>query len=83
MSTNTGHDLPPRRSAEDEIFVPYKSLKPEHGIEYSRVHLRRMIDRQLFPVPVLLSPNRVAWRLSDLGAWKASRPVAPVANKVA
>lgn len=75
MSANTGRDLPLRRSAEDEMFVPYKSLKPEHGIEYSRVHIRRMIQDRRFPAPVQLSPNRLAWRLSDLATWKASRPV--------
>ncbi len=29
-----------------------------------------------FPKPVRIGSNRVAWRLSDLEAWRDSRPVA-------
>lgn len=66
------------RSADDEVFITYYQL-PEHGVpNYSRVHTRRLIARGLFPRPVMLSPNRIAWRLSDLEAWKASRPTAPL-----
>jgi len=72
--------LPPARSPEDELFVTYNHL-PAHGIPaWTRVHLRRLMSQGLFPRPVMLSPNRIAWRLSDLGAWKASRPTAPVAT---
>jgi predicted DNA-binding transcriptional regulator AlpA len=62
--------------AGGEVFVAYPELA-EHGINYSRVHLRRLITRGLFPSAVMLSPNRIAWRLSDLDRWKASRPTAP------
>ena len=66
------------RSAGDEVFITYCQL-PEHGVpNYSRVHTRRLIARGLFPRPVMLSPNRIAWRRSDLVAWKASRPKAPL-----
>jgi predicted DNA-binding transcriptional regulator AlpA len=65
----------PARSPETEVFVPYGALA-EHGIGYCRVHLRRLVSRGLFPRPVMLSANRIAWRLSDLAAWKASRPTA-------
>jgi hypothetical protein len=65
------------RSPEDESFITYNQL-PNYGIpKYSRVHLRRLIVRGLFPRPVMLSPNRIAWRQSDLVAWKTSRPMAP------
>ena len=64
------------RAPETEVFVPFSGLAA-HGINYTRVHTRRMIARGLFPPPVMLSPNRIAWRLSDLAAWKASRPTAP------
>ena len=65
-------------SADDEVFITYCQL-PAHGIPaYSRVHTRRLIGRGLFPRPVMLSPNRIAWRKSDLAAWKASRPKAPL-----
>ena len=63
----------PATSAADERFVAYQQL-PEHGIpKYSRVHLRRLMARGLFPRAVYLTPNRCAWRLSDLVQWKASR----------
>jgi len=67
--------LPDRtpRAPEDEVFVSYDQLAT-HGIKFTRVHIRRLISRGLFPAPVLLSPNRVAWRLSDIAAWKSSRP---------
>ena len=66
------------RSPEAEFFITYDQL-PKHGVpNYSRVHTRRLVARGLFPRPVMLSPNRIAWRLSDLEAWKASRPTAPL-----
>lgn len=64
--------------ARDDVMVSYADLE-RHGVpRYSRVHLRRLIARGLFPVPRQVSANRVAWRLSDLAAWKASRPAAPI-----
>jgi predicted DNA-binding transcriptional regulator AlpA len=66
----------PPRDAEAEVFIPYKKLA-EHGLHYSRVHLRRLQASGLFPLPSLLSPNRQAYRLSEIAAWKANRPVAP------
>jgi hypothetical protein len=71
------------QSANDEVFITYYQLT-EHGVPiYSRVHTRRLIARGLFPRPVMLSPNRIAWRLSDLEAWKASRPMAPLPGDAA
>jgi|HubBroStandDraft_6_1064221.scaffolds.fasta_scaffold695405_2 predicted DNA-binding transcriptional regulator AlpA len=65
-------------SPADERFVTWDQL-PDYGIpQYTRVHMRRMIMKGHMPPQVLLSPNRVAWRLSDLLAWKASRPTAPI-----
>jgi hypothetical protein len=66
------------RSPEDDSFITYDQL-PNYGIpKYSRVHIRRLMARGLFPRPVMLSPNRIAWRKSDVAAWKASRPIAPL-----
>jgi hypothetical protein len=65
-------------SADDEIFITYNQL-PYNGVpKYCRVHIRRLIVLGLFPRPVMLSPNRIAWRKSDVVAWKASRPSAPL-----
>jgi prophage regulatory protein len=63
------------RDPEDEVFVPFAELSA-HGIPYTRVHLRRLVARGLFPRPVQLSANRIAWTTSALAAWKASRPTA-------
>jgi hypothetical protein len=73
---------PPAHPAKGEVFIPYDRLA-DHGIRYTRVHLRRLIARGLFPAPVMLSPNRLAWRLSDLEEWKGSRPAAPIAPDAA
>ena len=57
------------------IFISYCDLRVL-GIPYTRVHLNRLIHKGLFPPPVRLSPNRIAWRMSDLLAWQMSRPCA-------
>jgi predicted DNA-binding transcriptional regulator AlpA len=63
-----------------EIFVAFPELR-SHGIPYCRLHVNRLIARNLFPAAVWLSANRKVWRLSDIERWKASRPEArPVAD---
>ena len=63
---------------EGDTIVTYKDLAKE-GITYSRVHMRRLIARGLFPAPVMLSPNRMGWgRKTHLEPWKTSRPTAPI-----
>ena len=69
---------PQAHSPESGVFVPYVGLR-SRGIFYSRVHLRRLIARGLFPAPVQVSANRIAWRADDLANWAASRPNAPIA----
>jgi predicted DNA-binding transcriptional regulator AlpA len=60
----------------DEIFVSYPEL-PNFGVpKYSRKHLLDMQRRGQFPRAIQLSPNRVAWRSSELARWCASRPTA-------
>jgi predicted DNA-binding transcriptional regulator AlpA len=57
------------------IFVTYPQL-PAYGVpSYSRVHLMRMMRRGQFPQQVQLSPNRVAWRVTDILEWVANRPL--------
>jgi prophage regulatory protein len=58
-----------------EVFVSYFDLRA-HGIPYTRVHLYRMMRNGTFPASIRLSPNRIAWRLSELENWKNSRPLA-------
>jgi hypothetical protein len=55
------------------VFVTYPEL-PRYGVPpYSRVHLMRMMRRNQFPQQIQLSPNRVAWRLSDIVDWVSNR----------
>ncbi|HEV2161183.1 MAG TPA: hypothetical protein VGR52_02955 [Stellaceae bacterium] len=61
-------------SAANEVFVTYTQLSEQHGIPFSRRHLRDLVARGLFPAPRLLGANTIAWPLSALAAWKASRP---------
>lgn len=60
-------------SSQKDAFLPFEALGL-HGIPYSRVHLRRLIHTNEFPSPVTLSPNRIAWKLSDVREWMATRP---------
>ena len=53
-------------------FLDYRELRPR-GITHTRVHLKRLIKAKLFPAPVWLSPNRCAWRLSDIEQFENSR----------
>lgn len=57
----------------NDVFVAYSDLAANVGIGFTRMHLRRLIDRGLFPQAYQVSPNRIAWKLSELTAWKASR----------
>ena len=59
----------------NNVFVTYDEL-PSHGVPYTRVHLNRLMRKGLFPIAVQLSPNRIAWRVSDVEQWKANRPPA-------
>lgn len=65
----------------DEVFITYPELS-NHGVpKYSRKHLLDMQRRGQFPRAVQLSPNRVAWRMSDIARWCASRPEAIAATR--
>ncbi len=61
--------------AEDDKIVTYFDIEREAGFAPpTRVHLRRLIKKKLFPRPVALSPGRIGWFLSELQQHKASRP---------
>lgn len=53
-------------------YLRYKDLE-ELGICENRMSLRRWIARDLFPAPILLSPNCVAWRSDEVNAFLESR----------
>jgi hypothetical protein len=72
MMRPTTPSIPPPNNSDK--FVAYFDLR-EHGIPYTRVHLRRLIRAGNFPAPVRLSEHRIAWHLSAIEKWKASRPV--------
>lgn len=70
-------------SSSGETFVLYNQL-PDVGIpRFSRVHLNELIAKGKFPAPHRLSERRIAWKLSDLEAWKSSRPIKNAAEHVA
>jgi predicted DNA-binding transcriptional regulator AlpA len=75
--TQTAAAINPQR-----VFVSYPEL-PHYGVpSYTRVHLMRMMRSNQFPLQVQLSPNRVAWRVTDILAWVANRPLSQKARSV-
>ena len=53
-------------------LLDYKALGGR-GITYTRIHLRRLCKAGLFPAPIPISPNRVAWLESEIDDWIKSR----------
>ena len=49
-------------------FLSYEDLQ-ERGIRLSRVQLKRNIELGLFPKPVRLGPNTIAWPEDAIEAW--------------
>jgi hypothetical protein len=45
------------------------ALREEKGIKYHINHLRVLWQRGEFPVPISLSPRRIAWFEDDIDAW--------------
>jgi hypothetical protein len=56
-----------------EVFLSYADLRGR-GIKYCRLHLNRLIQKELFPEAVWLSPNRKAWKLRDIERFERERP---------
>ena len=60
-------------TTQKPAFVRFRYLK-ENGIVTDRMALARAIERYDFPKPVALGENTIAWRLSEIESWLASRP---------
>jgi predicted DNA-binding transcriptional regulator AlpA len=55
----------------DGAYLPWKKVEPRVGI--SRTTAWRLQQSGDFPKPYVVSPGRVAYRESEVEAWKASR----------
>jgi prophage regulatory protein len=55
----------------DGAYLPWKKVEPRVGI--SRTTAWRLQRRGDFPRPYVVSPGRVAYRESEVEAWKVSR----------
>lgn len=60
--------------AQTPVFVRMPKLRQMTGL--GRTTIYRLMAQKLFPSPVRLGPRAVGWRLSDIAAWSAARPVA-------
>lgn len=60
--------------AQAPVFVRMPKLRQMTGL--GRTTIYRLMAQNLFPNPVRLGPRAVGWRLSDIDAWSAARPVA-------
>jgi predicted DNA-binding transcriptional regulator AlpA len=58
-------------SGPDGAYLPWKKVEPRIGI--SRTTAWRLQKTGDFPKPYVVSPGRVAYRESEVEAWKASR----------
>ena len=58
-------------SEPDGAYLPWKKVEPRVGI--SRTTAWRLQKSGDFPKPYVVSPGRVAYRESEVEAWKASR----------
>lgn len=57
--------------ARRRLITP--KMLPEKGILYHPNHLRRMWQRGEFPVPIRLSPHRIAWPEEVIDQWIATK----------
>jgi prophage regulatory protein len=58
--------------AAKPLLLRMKAVMQVTGLGKSTIY--RLIASERFPSPVRLTNNVVAWRLSDLEAWTASKP---------
>ena len=53
--------------------LSFEQLRTQKGIEYSRVHLWRLVNSSQFPAPIKLGPGRNAWVESEIDSWLSDR----------
>ena len=67
------------------IYLRFKDLK-QRGVVSNRVTLARWIADGLFPPPIHLGPNSIAWRLDEIEArdaqLRAERDDAQLADEI-
>lgn len=73
-SVSTSVTVPPSREAQVPVFVRMPRLRQMTGLGRSTIY--RLMAQNLFPSPMRLGPRAVGWRLSDIDAWSAARPIA-------
>ena len=56
----------------EDPFMRLDEVMRDTGL--SRAAIYRKIKKGIFPVPVEIGPNSVAWHQSEVKAWKAARP---------
>lgn len=71
-----------QRALVEEIqlkFKTYEELKAAGDTKWCRDHLRRKVELDQFPKPVVLSrdptgrPRRIAWIVEEIESWKAAQ----------
>jgi prophage regulatory protein len=73
MATPYGIDGRVDRARVDVLRVLRYSDLVDLGIVNNRVTLRRWISAGDFPAPLKLGANSLAWRVTDVADWLASR----------
>jgi predicted DNA-binding transcriptional regulator AlpA len=71
------HVLKEHQMAADPIgdaLVRFPHLNLRFGIPYDRSTIYKKRLDGSFPEPLRLSPGTIAWRVSDIEEWLASRP---------
>lgn len=62
------------KSPVSNKLVTFSQLRDRFGIPFRRQSILRMRRRGTFPEPLRLSEATIAWRVSDIEEWLASRP---------
>ena len=61
--------MSPHEQRTNVRLIVHRELKPRKGIDYSRVHLSRLMAAGKFPQKIKLSGGRIAWLESEIDNW--------------